>query len=46
MIWRAPRPPGVERPDGRPIHKAQRFFVDPELYERWEREEEARKSGT
>lgn len=46
MTWRAPRPLGVETPDGRPLHKAQRFFVDPELYERWEQEEAARKSST
>jgi hypothetical protein len=43
--WRAPKPLEVESPDGRPVHKAQRFFVDPELYARWEREE-ARKSST
>jgi hypothetical protein len=46
MTWRVPRPLEVETPDGRPAHKAQRFFVDRELYERWEREEEARKSET
>jgi hypothetical protein len=41
--WQGPRPLEVETPDGRPVHKAQRFFVDPELYEQWKREEEARK---
>ena len=46
MTWRAPSPLRVETPDARPVHKAQRFFVDPELYEQWEREEDARKSGT
>jgi hypothetical protein len=45
MTWREPKPLEVETPDGRPAHKAQRFFVDRELYERWAREEEARKSG-
>jgi hypothetical protein len=41
--WQGARPLEVEAPDGRPVHKAQRFFVDPELYEQWEREDQARK---
>ena len=45
ITWRAPGPLSVETPDGRPVHKAQRFLVDPELYEQWEREEAARKSA-
>ena len=44
--WRAPSPLSVEMPDGRPVHKAQRFFVDTELYEQWEREEATRKRAT
>lgn len=43
MTWHAASPLEVETPDDRPVHKAQRFFVDPELYERWEREQAARK---
>ena len=43
MTWGRPMPLEVEMPDGRPVHKAQRFFVDPELYEQWEREEGHRK---
>jgi hypothetical protein len=43
--WRGPRPLEVERPDGRPVHKAQRFFVDPELYALWERDDAARKAA-
>jgi hypothetical protein len=42
MTWRAASPSSVEMPERRPVHKAKRFFVDPELYEQWEREEEAR----
>ena len=37
--WRAPKRPGVELPDARPIMKAQRVFVDPELVAQWEQEE-------
>lgn len=45
--WRAPKPPGIELPDGRPIMKTQRFFIDPELFEQWEQEERIHKaSGT
>jgi hypothetical protein len=35
----APKRPGIELPDGRPIMKTQRIFVDPELVEQWEQEE-------
>jgi hypothetical protein len=38
----APRPPGVELPDGLPLMKAQRIWIDPELIEQWE--EEARRN--
>jgi hypothetical protein len=37
--WRAPQPPGVELPDGLPLTKAQRFWIDPELLAAWEDEE-------
>ncbi len=44
-VWPAPRAPGIELPDGRPLMKAQRIWIDPELLERWEREEEERRRG-
>jgi hypothetical protein len=37
--WRGPKPLGVELPDGRPIMKTQRIFIDPELDDQWEQEE-------
>ena len=42
-VWRGPRPPGVELPDARPLTKAQRFWIDPELLAAWEQEEDERK---
>jgi hypothetical protein len=45
--WRAPKPPGIELPDRRPIMKTQRFFIDPELFEQWEQEEQSpKRTGT
>jgi hypothetical protein len=44
-VFSAPKPPSVELPDGRPIWKAQRIIIDPELLEQWEREEAARKEA-
>jgi hypothetical protein len=44
--WRAPKPPGIELPDGRPIMKAQRIYVDDELLEQWEAEARARTAST
>jgi hypothetical protein len=42
----APKPPSVELPDARPLTKAQRVWIDPDLLERWERDEdERRRSG-
>jgi hypothetical protein len=38
MRW-PQRARGVERPDGRPLTKAQRFWIDPDLLARWEAEE-------
>ena len=43
--WHAPKRPGVELPDGRPIMKAQRVFVDPELVDQWEQEERNSKAA-
>jgi hypothetical protein len=39
--WRAPKPPSVELPDGRPIMKAQRIYIDDELLEQWAAEARA-----
>jgi hypothetical protein len=44
-VWPAPKAPGVELPDGRPLMKAQRIWIDPDLLERWEQEEEERRRG-
>jgi len=44
-VWPTPKAPGIEMPDGRPLMKAQRFWIDPELLERWEREEAERRQG-
>ena len=41
--WPAPRSPGIELPDGRPLMKAQRIWIDPDLIEQWEREAAAMK---
>lgn len=47
MEWRGVKPLRVELPDGRPIMKAQRVFVDPDLVEQWEQEEQnGRRAGT
>ena len=43
--WHAPKRPGVELPDGRPIMKTQRVFVDPELVNQWEQEERNSKAA-
>jgi hypothetical protein len=43
VVLLAPKPPGVELPDGRPIMKAQRIIIDPELLMQWEREEAERR---
>ena len=40
-----PKPPGIELPDNRPLSKAQRFWIDPELLVKWEREEAERRRG-
>jgi hypothetical protein len=45
MIFPAPKPPGVELPDGRPIMKTQRIIIDPELLAQWDREEAERKEA-
>jgi hypothetical protein len=37
-VWPPPAPPGIELPDGRPLTKAQRFRIDPELIAQWDRE--------
>jgi hypothetical protein len=41
-VFPAPTLPAIDLPDGRPITKAQRFLIDPELLARWEDEEERR----
>ena len=41
--WRGAKRLRIELPDGRPILKTQRVFVDPELVEQWEQEERNRK---
>ena len=43
--WPPPKPPGIELPDGRPLTKAQRFWIDPELLATWD-DEERRKQAT
>lgn len=41
---RRPEPsPGIELPDGRPLMKAQRVWIDPELLAKWDAED--RQSG-
>jgi hypothetical protein len=30
-VWPRPRAPAIQMPDARPLHKAQRFIVDPDL---------------
>jgi hypothetical protein len=42
--WRAPKRPGIEMPDGRPIMKTQRFYIDEELLAQWD--EEARTAAS
>jgi hypothetical protein len=39
-----PKGPGIELPDGRPVMKAQRIWIDPELLMKWE--EEHRREAT
>jgi hypothetical protein len=43
--WPGLKRPGVELPDGRPILKTQRIFVDPELIEQWQQEERNSKAA-
>jgi hypothetical protein len=44
--WPRPETPAIELPDARPLNKAQRFWIDPELIARWDREaEERRRNG-
>jgi hypothetical protein len=43
--WRGAKRLRVELPDGRPILKTQRIFVDPELVEQWEQEERTSKAA-
>jgi|HubBroStandDraft_4_1064222.scaffolds.fasta_scaffold62885_2 hypothetical protein len=40
-VWPRPKTPGVQMPDARPLNKAQRFIIDPDLMVQWE--EEARR---
>ena len=40
-----PKQPGIELPDNRPLTKAQRFWIDPELLVKWDREEAERRRG-
>lgn len=44
-VWPAPKAPGIELPDGRPLMKAQRIWIDPELLVEWELEEAQRRRG-
>jgi hypothetical protein len=45
-VWPRPEAPAIELPDGRPLNKAQRFWIDPELIARWDLEvEERRRKG-
>jgi hypothetical protein len=37
-VWPPPARPAIELPDQRPLTKAQRFWIDPELIARWDRE--------
>jgi hypothetical protein len=43
MVWPRPEAPAIELPDRRPLNKAQRFWIDPELIAKWDREVEERK---
>jgi hypothetical protein len=43
--WQGQKRPGVELPDGRPIMKTQRIFVDPELIDQWDQEERNSKAA-
>jgi hypothetical protein len=40
-VWPPPRGPAIELPDHRPLTKAQRFWIDPELFAQWDREHAA-----
>jgi hypothetical protein len=42
-VWPPPKAPGIELPDARPLTKAQRFWIDPELLEQWDQEEAERR---
>jgi hypothetical protein len=42
MAWPPPKGPAIVLPDGRPLTKAQRFWIDPDLFTRWDAEEAAR----
>ena len=43
--WQGEKRLSVELPDGRPIMKTQRVFVDPELVDQWEQEERNSKTA-
>ena len=42
-VWPPPKAPQIELPDGQPLTKGQRIWIDPELLAQWEREEAARR---
>jgi hypothetical protein len=42
--WPPPKGPAIVLPDGRPLTKAQRFWIDPELFVQWDAEARARSS--
>jgi hypothetical protein len=42
MAWPPPKGPAIVLPDGRPLTKAQRFWIDPDLFARWDAEAAAR----
>jgi hypothetical protein len=45
-VFPTPKAPGIEMPDARPLMKAQRFWIDPELLEQWDREEAQKRAGS
>jgi hypothetical protein len=42
IAWPPPKGPAIVLPDGRPLTKAQRFWIDPDLFTRWDAEAAAR----
>ena len=43
-VWPRPKTPGVQMPDARPLSKAQRFIIDPDLMAQWEDEARSKRA--